>query len=213
MEGSSADDWYGWGGEKLKVKIKERGDWWWFVRVDKQTNIDCVRCSLHVKVSAYVLRWPPPNTRWVRSRGGRERPGGYQEHPGVAYPCCGSHTVLPPRGRPVPPSRTEGAGPRPIICVAWVTPTLGYNFLLLPLYIYIWLYYTYTYQWFWESPFLFLHFFFYYLFLFFWLLSSLSLVSCFCCFFMFIFIYFLLFCMNACSSPVSVAPWHSLPSV
>ena len=141
MEGSSADDWYGWGGEKLKVKIKERGDWWWFVRVDKQTNIDCVRCSLHVKVSAYVLRWPPPNTRWVRSRGGRERPGGYQEHPGVAYPCCGSHTVLPPRGRPVPPSRTEGAGPRPIICVAWVTPTLGYNFLLLPLYIYI---YDYT---------------------------------------------------------------------
>lgn len=26
----------------------------------KQNNIDCARCSLHVKVSAYVLRWPPP---------------------------------------------------------------------------------------------------------------------------------------------------------
>lgn len=35
--------------------------WWWFVRDHKtKTNIDCARCSLHVKVSAYVLRWPPP---------------------------------------------------------------------------------------------------------------------------------------------------------
>lgn len=142
----------------------------------------------------------PPNTRWVRSRGGRERPGGYQEHPGVAYPCRRSHTVLPSRGRPVPPSRTEGAGPRPIICVAWVTPTLGYNFLLLPLYIYD--YTIYIINGFEKVPFYSFTFLFYFL-----ALPSFPLVTFFLLFSLF------LFCMNACSSPVSVAPWHSLPSV